>query len=241
MEDWFSRLPALIIRKEDFSWITSLFSSASMFPRISSTSALSLIPVPSSSNLLSICPSKAFPPSQTNSLPSQTIHHHRYESTGCYHLNLLAFLSSNDFACAVFNPLTVKNFASLRKTKTDKIDARIIATACFTYNIKFLLLLLSTLSFVILSEHAKTLSTASQKLKAISKNCSTFFSLNSKELPISTVTLSSIFFLISLLPRLFKRLVIWMCSFPKTVAEVQNLMLKNLKNSLITRLLNIGR
>ncbi|WP_372589462.1 IS110 family transposase [Fervidobacterium pennivorans subsp. shakshaketiis] len=53
------------------------------------------------------------------------------ESTGCYHLNLLAFLSSNDFACAAFNPLTVKNFASLRKTKTDKIDARIIATALF--------------------------------------------------------------------------------------------------------------
>ncbi len=51
------------------------------------------------------------------------------ESTGCYHLNLLSFLSNKDIRCIVINPLLVSNFAklSLRKTKTDKKDAMTIA------------------------------------------------------------------------------------------------------------------
>jgi len=55
------------------------------------------------------------------------------ESTGCYHLNLLSFLSLNNFSCVVFNPLTIKDSPSisLRKTKTDKIDARSIARTLF--------------------------------------------------------------------------------------------------------------
>jgi len=55
------------------------------------------------------------------------------ESTGCYHLNLPSFLSLNNFSCIVFNPLTVKDSPSisLRKTKTDKIDARSIARTLF--------------------------------------------------------------------------------------------------------------
>ena len=55
------------------------------------------------------------------------------ESTGCYHLNLLSFLSLNNFSCVVFNPLTVKDSPSisLRKTKTDKIDAFSIARTLF--------------------------------------------------------------------------------------------------------------
>lgn len=51
------------------------------------------------------------------------------ESTGCYHINLFSFLSSNGIPCVVINPLLITNFArlSLRKTKTDKKDAMTIA------------------------------------------------------------------------------------------------------------------
>ena len=51
------------------------------------------------------------------------------ESTGCYHINLFAFLCSEGIGCVVINPLLISNFArlSLRKTKTDKKDALTIA------------------------------------------------------------------------------------------------------------------
>jgi len=51
------------------------------------------------------------------------------ESTGCYHINLFSFLSSEGISCVVVNPLLVTNFTrlSLRKTKTDKKDALTIA------------------------------------------------------------------------------------------------------------------
>jgi transposase len=51
------------------------------------------------------------------------------ESTGCYHINLFSFLSSEGIPCVVINPLLITNFArlSLRKTKTDKKDALTIA------------------------------------------------------------------------------------------------------------------
>jgi transposase len=51
------------------------------------------------------------------------------EATGCYHINLFAFLCSEGIACVVINPLLISNFArlSLRKTKTDKKDALTIA------------------------------------------------------------------------------------------------------------------
>ena len=51
------------------------------------------------------------------------------ESSGCYHLNLFAFLSSKGLQTLVINPLVVANFSrlSLRKTKTDRKDAFTIA------------------------------------------------------------------------------------------------------------------
>jgi transposase len=52
------------------------------------------------------------------------------ESTGNYHLNLLAFLTANEHTVALINPALIKKFAqtiTLRNTKTDKIDAIIIA------------------------------------------------------------------------------------------------------------------
>jgi transposase len=51
------------------------------------------------------------------------------ESTGCYHVNLFCFLVAEGLSCYVVNPLLTANFAklSLRKTKTDKKDAMLIA------------------------------------------------------------------------------------------------------------------
>ena len=51
------------------------------------------------------------------------------ESSGCYHINLFAFLSVQGFHCVVLNPLVVSNFMklNLRKTKTDRVDAKNIA------------------------------------------------------------------------------------------------------------------
>lgn len=55
------------------------------------------------------------------------------ESTSIYHVNLYFHLKDADFAAAVVNPLLINNFiksVSLRKSKTDKIDA--FKIACFT-------------------------------------------------------------------------------------------------------------
>lgn len=52
------------------------------------------------------------------------------EATGHYGLNLKLFLEKNNYTFMEFNPLLVKEFyksLSLRKTKTDKVDAMIIS------------------------------------------------------------------------------------------------------------------
>lgn len=53
-----------------------------------------------------------------------------FESTGNYALNLKLFLEKNGFDFMEINPVLVKEYAksnSLRRTKTDKLDAKIIA------------------------------------------------------------------------------------------------------------------
>ena len=52
------------------------------------------------------------------------------EATGHYGLNLKLFLEKNNYSFMEFNPLLVKEFyksLTLRKTKTDKVDATVIA------------------------------------------------------------------------------------------------------------------
>lgn len=52
------------------------------------------------------------------------------EATGHYSTNLIAFLQSKGFTLTVFNPLQVNLYRkaqTLRKTKTDKVDARLLA------------------------------------------------------------------------------------------------------------------
>lgn len=52
------------------------------------------------------------------------------EATGHYSFNILGYLLDKDLACYVFNPLHTnlyRKFLTLRKTKTDKVDSKIIA------------------------------------------------------------------------------------------------------------------
>ena len=62
-----------------------------------------------------------------------------FESTGHYGQNLKLFLESNSFTFMEFNPLLISRFVrskSLRKTKTDSIDALIIAQYLMTVEYK---------------------------------------------------------------------------------------------------------
>ena len=61
------------------------------------------------------------------------------EATGYYSNNILNFLTSKGFNVFVINPLQTNLFRkgqSLRKTKTDKLDTRFIATMLITDNLK---------------------------------------------------------------------------------------------------------
>jgi transposase len=51
------------------------------------------------------------------------------ESTACYHITLFSFLTSLGYTVVIVNPLLISNFVKLqlRKTKTDKKDALVIA------------------------------------------------------------------------------------------------------------------
>ena len=100
------------------------------------------------------------------------------ESSGCYHLNLSLFLSQKNFHCVVLNPLLVSNFMklNLRKTKTDKTDAKAIASMICLLHEK-----LPKTSFV--SEEFKELAREREKLvhqiskikNDIEKLCSVLF------------------------------------------------------------------
>lgn len=61
------------------------------------------------------------------------------ESTGHYSNNLVSFLSESGFSLTLFNPLSTNLFRkaqTLRKTKTDKVDARLIALMLFSDDTK---------------------------------------------------------------------------------------------------------
>jgi len=51
------------------------------------------------------------------------------ESTACYHIPLFSYLTSKGYSVVVINPLLISNYMKLqlRKTKTDKKDAQVIA------------------------------------------------------------------------------------------------------------------
>ena len=61
------------------------------------------------------------------------------EATGHYGSNLKIFLEKNDYSFMEFNPILISRFSkatTLRKTKTDKIDAKLIAMYLMTVDYK---------------------------------------------------------------------------------------------------------
>jgi transposase len=83
------------------------------------------------------------------------------ESTACYHINLYSFLVSLGYTVIVMNPLLISNFVKLqlRKTKTDKKDASVIA--------QFLLLNRDSLSQTILSSDISDLRDLSRQRESL--------------------------------------------------------------------------
>jgi transposase len=83
------------------------------------------------------------------------------ESTACYHINLYSFLVSLGYTVIVMNPLLISNFVKLqlRKTKTDKKDASVIA--------QFLVLNRDSLSQTILSSEISDLRDLSRQREGL--------------------------------------------------------------------------
>jgi transposase len=83
------------------------------------------------------------------------------ESTACYHINLYSFLVSLGYSVMVINPLLISNFVKLqlRKTKTDKKDAYVIA--------QFLLLYRDSLSQTIVSSDISDLRDLSRQRESL--------------------------------------------------------------------------
>lgn len=61
--------------------------------------------------------------------------HFCIESTGIYHEEITEFLQEQGFIVSVINPFKAKSFANskLCRTKTDKVDARLLAHYCLMY------------------------------------------------------------------------------------------------------------
>jgi len=89
------------------------------------------------------------------------------ESTACYHINLYSFLISQGLETVVINPLLIKNFSkmSLRKTKTDKKDAKTIAS--------FLLIHRDSIHQMNISEEFQDIRDLSRERASLSQQIST--------------------------------------------------------------------
>ena len=83
------------------------------------------------------------------------------ESTACYHMNLFSFLLAGGYTAVIINPLLISNFVKmqLRKTKTDKKDAFVIA--------QFLLMYRDTLAQKRISPHISDLRDLSRQRESL--------------------------------------------------------------------------
>jgi transposase len=83
------------------------------------------------------------------------------ESTACYHLNLFSFLLAKGYTAVLINPLLISNFVKLqlRKTKTDKKDAFVIA--------QFLLMHMDTLAQTCISPYISDLRDLSRQRESL--------------------------------------------------------------------------
>ena len=83
------------------------------------------------------------------------------ESTACYHMNLFSFLLAEGYTAVLINPLLISNFVKmqLRKTKTDKKDALVIA--------QYLLMHMDTLTQTSISSHVSDLRDLSRQRESL--------------------------------------------------------------------------
>jgi len=83
------------------------------------------------------------------------------ESTACYHMNLFSFLLAGGYTAVIINPLLISNFVKmqLRKTKTDKKDALVIA--------QFLLMHMDKLAQTSISPHVSDLRDLSRQRESL--------------------------------------------------------------------------
>jgi transposase len=83
------------------------------------------------------------------------------ESTACYHINLFSFLLAGGYTAVLINPLLISNFVKmqLRKTKTDKKDALVIA--------QFLLMHMDTSAQTSIASHVSDLRDLSRQRESL--------------------------------------------------------------------------
>ena len=144
------------------------------------------------------------------------------ESTACYHINLYSFLVSLGYTVMVINPLLISNFVKLqlRKTKTDKKDASVIAP--------FLLMNRDSLSQTILSSDISDLRDLSRQRESLVDQMS---STKSEIKRLLTITFPELEHLSGIFTKSMLRLL---CQYPSAAS------LKQAKRSKIAKILIPG-
>jgi transposase len=144
------------------------------------------------------------------------------ESTACYHINLYSFLVSLGYTVMVINPLLISNFVKLqlRKTKTDKKDAYVIA--------QFLLLNRDSLSQSILSSDISDLRDLSRQRESLVDQMS---SIKSEIKRLLTITFPELEHISGIFTKSMLRLL---CQYPSAAS------IKEAKRSKIAKILIPG-
>jgi len=144
------------------------------------------------------------------------------ESTACYHITLFSFLTSLGYTVVIINPLLISNFVKLqlRKTKTDKKDALVIA--------KFLLLNKDSLSQTIVSSDIAELRDLARQRESLVDQMS---SLKSDIKRVLTITFPELEHIAGVFTKSMLRLL---CQYPSAQA------IRNVKRSKIAKILIPG-
>lgn len=144
------------------------------------------------------------------------------ESTACYHLNLFSFLTSLGYTVVIINPLLISNFVKLqlRKTKTDKKDALVIA--------QFLLLNRDSLSQTIVSSDITDLRDLARQRESLVDQMS---SIKSDMKRLLTITFPELEHIVGMFTKSMLRLL---SHYPSAYA------IRNAKRSKIAKLLIPG-
>jgi len=144
------------------------------------------------------------------------------ESTACYHINLYSFLVSLGYPVVVINPLLISNFVKLqlRKTKTDKKDAFVIA--------QFLLMNRDSLSQTILSSEISDLRDLSRQRESLVDQMS---SIKSEIKRLLTMTFPELEHISGIFTKSMLRLL---CQYPSAAS------MKQAKRSKIAKILIPG-